>query len=192
MAIGGGQTVFSVSYDTEGLGLVEEATVTKCKNGVSVNYPEPYMRRRDPNCMVIGDEKETDKERYSDRYGQDFKIVRKQTFDWLKGQNLIVMPLYSGDADYKYNTLLICPANAAFFAGGLADLQGFIPADEMEDTFEPRAIVYVAPPFRHTHYKGKQVVVHNRLDNLHEVFSFNLYPGPSAKKGIYGILLKHR
>ncbi len=85
--------------------------------------------------------------------------------------------------------MLICPANAAFFAGGLADLQGFIPADEMEDTFEPRAIVYVAPPFRHTHYKGKQVVVHNRLDNLHEVFSFNLYPGPSAKKGIYGILL---
>ena len=25
--------------------------------------------------------------------------------------------------------------------------------------------------------------MHNRLDSLHEVFSYNLYPGPSAKKG---------
>ncbi len=40
-----------------------------------------------------------------------------------------------------------------------------------------------------THFEGKQVVVHNRLESLHEVFSYNLYPGPSAKKGIYGVLL---
>ena len=29
------------------------------------------------------------------------------------------------------------------------------------------------PPFRHTHFDGKQVVVHNRLDDCHEVFSYN-------------------
>src|SRR5690606_24811234 len=40
-----------------------------------------------------------------------------------------------------------------------------------------------------THFDGKQVVVHNRTDGLHELFSYNLYPGPSAKKGIYGMLL---
>ena len=45
--------------------------------------------------------------------------------------------------------------------------------------------MFIAPPFRHTHFEGKQVVVHNRVDNLHEIFSFNLYPGPSAKKGLY-------
>src|SRR5256885_4569333 len=56
-------------------------------------------------------------------------------------------------------------------------------------TFLPRAIIYVAPVFRHTHFAGKQVVVHNRRDGLHELFSYNLYPGPSAKKGIYGVLL---
>jgi hypothetical protein len=28
-----------------------------------------------------------------------------------------------------------------------------------------------------------------RRDGLHELFSYNLYPGPSAKKGIYGVLL---
>jgi hypothetical protein len=31
--------------------------------------------------------------------------------------------------------------------------------------------------------------VHNRTKDLHEIFSFNLYPGPSAKKGIYGALI---
>src|SRR5690606_13433191 len=72
---------------------------------------------------------------------------------------------------------------------GLADLQGMIPADDVPEGFCPRAIVYLAPPFRHTHCKGKQVVVHNRIGGLHEVFSLNLYPGPSAKKGIYGVLL---
>ena len=47
----------------------------------------------------------------------------------------------------------------------------------------------MAPPFRHTHFNGKQVVVHNRTPGLHEVFSYNLYPGPSAKKGVYAMLL---
>lgn len=45
------------------------------------------------------------------------------------------------------------------------------------------------PPFRHTYFQGKQVVVHNRREGMHELFSYNLYPGPSAKKGIYGVLL---
>lgn len=58
----------------------------------------------------------------------------------------------------------------------------------MPTGFSPRAIVYVAPPFRHTHFEGKQVVVHNRSE-VHEILSYNLYPGPSAKKGIYGVLL---
>ena len=31
--------------------------------------------------------------------------------------------------------------------------------------------------------------MHNRRDGLHELFSYNLYPGPSAKKGVYGMLL---
>lgn len=57
------------------------------------------------------------------------------------------------------------------------------------DVFEPKAVIYVAPPFRHTHFNGKQVVVHNRLNGVHEIFSYNLYPGPSAKKGVYGVLL---
>ena len=31
--------------------------------------------------------------------------------------------------------------------------------------------------------------MHNRREGLHEIFAYNLYPGPSAKKGVYGSLL---
>jgi hypothetical protein len=34
--------------------------------------------------------------------------------------------------------------------------------------------------------------VHNRSTGLHEIFSYNLYPGPSAKKGVYGALIQGR
>jgi hypothetical protein len=190
MATGNGQQIFKVNYEVEGLGLVEEVEVVRCKNGVSVNYVEAYMRRRDPNCMFIGDNLPTDKLTYKEKFGENFEGVRQETFEWLKTQDLIVLPFISGDAKHGgYESILIGPKNAAFFTGGLADLQGFIPADEVRDGFEPKAVIYLAPVFRHTHYDGKQVVVHNRLENLHEVYSFNLYPGPSAKKGVYGILL---
>ncbi|MEM9896750.1 MAG: DUF4914 family protein, partial [Bacteroidota bacterium] len=54
---------------------------------------------------------------------------------------------------------------------------------------EIKSSIFVAPTFRHTHFNGKQVVVHNRTEQVHELYSYNLYPGPSAKKGLYGVLL---
>ena len=84
---------------------------------------------------------------------------------------------------------MICPMNAAFFALSLANMQGFVSIFDVQQNYKPRAIIYVAPPFRHTHFDGKQVVVHSRSEDLHEVFSYNLYPGPSAKKGVFSILL---
>ncbi|MDR2940261.1 MAG: DUF4914 family protein [Clostridiales bacterium] len=183
---------FDVSYNVEGKGIVREATVTKCKNGLVVNYDDIYMRRRDPKSMLIGDDLPTDKTRYEDKYNESFDTLRSLTFEWLKSQpSLILMPFMAGsrDMDVGYQSVLIIPRNAAFFAAGLADIQNFIPKSEVPDFFKPKAIVYVAPPFRHTHFKGKQVVVHNRMFDIHEVFSYNLYPGPSAKKGIYAVLL---
>ena len=179
---------YDVVYDVPGQGVITEATVVRAKNGVVVNYVEDYMRRRDPDCMRIGDDKPTDKPRFSDVYGFPFSDMKKETLEWLKTQELIFMPFNSGGNVYGYGSMLICPRNAAFFAFAMAHLQGFVSAEESEG-YEPRAIVYVAPPFRHTHFNGKQVVVHNRLDNCHEVFSYNLYPGPSAKKGVYSVLL---
>jgi hypothetical protein len=171
---------------------VREARVVRCKNAVVGNYDDIYMRRRDPDSMVVGDDLPTDKVTYEDRFGAAFEPVRQETFAWLKSQDsLIFMPFYSGNESLGlgYPSLLIAPSNAGFFAAALADLQGFIPMDEIPNYFKPKAVIYVAPPFRHTHYDGKQIVIHNRLYDSHEIFSYNLYPGPSAKKGIYGFLL---
>ncbi len=168
---------------------VIEATVARVRNGIVVNYPEAYMRRRDPDTMVIADDKPTDKPRYRDRFGEDFDPVRRQTFEWLATQDLVLVPFHAGHEGMGLNAIAVLPLNAAFFGCALGLLQGFIPPDQIKGDFSPRAVIYVAPPFRHTHFGGKQVVVHHRGDPVHEMFCFNLYPGPSAKKGIYGILI---
>ncbi|MCR6711182.1 MAG: DUF4914 family protein [Demequina sp.] len=178
---------FEVTYDVAGR-QVAEATVTRCRNGLAVNYLEDYMRRRDPRCMVIADERPTDKTRWADRFGGEFAPVRQETLDWLATQPLVVVPFKAGGPVYGSPSIAIVPANAAFFALALVDLQGWVTFDEL-GAFTPRAILYAAPPFRHTHFDGKQVVVHDRSDTLHEVFAYNLYPGPSAKKGVFSVLL---
>ncbi|MCX7713031.1 MAG: DUF4914 family protein [Chthoniobacterales bacterium] len=178
-----------VAYDVPGVGRVVEAVVCKVKNGISANYTEAYMRRRDPDCMVIGDDKPTDKPTFRERFGTDFEPLRQQTFAWLRQQKLAVFPFYAGVKGKGTHAIVIAPENAGFFALGLALLQGILSVKEIPADFCPKAAIYVAPPFRHTHFQGKQIVVHNRLEGNHELFSYNLYPGPSAKKGIYGVLL---
>ncbi len=178
-----------VAYDVPGQGSVLEAQVCRVKNGIAANYIEPYMRRRDPECMVIADDKPTDKTRYKDRFGKEFDDLRQETLDWLKTQELAVYFFVAGFKENGIDSVVVAPANAGFFALGLALLQGILDPDELPEGFEPKAVIYVAPPFRHTHFDGKQVVVHNRLDDLYEMYSYNLYPGPSAKKGVYGMLI---
>lgn len=190
LAMGGEKDLFEAAYEVPGKGRVVEATVARCKNGLVVNYDDIYMRRRDPHCMVIADKGKSDKERFVHKYGTEFDDLRTQTFDWLSGQDLILVPFMAGGEEFGYPALLVAPGNAGFFAAGLADLQGFIPKTHIPEGFEPKAVIYLAPTFRHTHFNGRQMVVHNRLDDLYELFSYNLYPGPSAKKGVYGVLLK--
>lgn len=180
---------WDVAYDIPGQGRITEARVCRVRNGLAANYTEAYMRRRDPDCMLIGDEEPTNKPRFRDRFDMPFDTVRQDTFDWLKTQELVLLPFVAGVPGKGVDAVAICPANAGFFALGLALLQGMRTADQLGDAFNPKVFVYVAPPMRHTHFHGKQVVVHNRLKAAHELFSYNLYPGPSAKKGIYGVLL---
>ena len=112
--------LFEVAYEVPEKGRTIEATVARCKNGLSVNYTTPYMRRRDPECMVIADDKPTDKPQYKNLYGESFDKTRKETFEWLKNEDIIVMPYMSGGAGLGYYSLLVAPANAGFFAGGTA------------------------------------------------------------------------
>src|SRR3972149_5782120 len=96
------KAVYEVAYDVPGQGRVVEAMVTRCKNGLSVNYLEPRMRRRDPDCLVVADEQPSDKERFAKRFGRPFESLRQETFEWLKQQELIGLPLYPGGKESGY------------------------------------------------------------------------------------------
>ncbi len=189
-AVGGpGSLQYEVQYTLPDNKVVTEAIVHKVTNGVSANYTDPYMRRRDPDTMLIGDEEPTDKMRFNEHFGYDFNDLRKETISWLQSQDLAVFFYFAGRDHIGSGGIAIAPANAGFFAMGLAMLQQIIPHDQLPDDFVIESTIYVAPTFRHTHFNGKQIVVHKRSDSLHEIFSYNLYPGPSAKKGLYGALL---
>ena len=178
-----------VFYDLPGGERKQEAIVHRVKNGIAANYKEVYMRRRDPNCMVIADEFPTDKSKFEDRFDYDFDELRDETFEWMKTQDLAMFIFNAGKIGMGYKAIAVIPANAGFFGLGLALLQGILNPDELGEDFEPSAFIYTAPPFRHTHFDGKQVVVHNRQPGNYEMFAYNLYPGPSAKKGVYGMLI---
>ncbi len=189
-AVGGaGSTSYEVKYDVPGKGEYTEAIIHKVTNGISANYTDAYMRRRDPDTMVISDKLPSDKIRFEDRFGYEFENLKAETFKWMKDQELAVFFYFAGNKGIGVGGIAIAPANAGFFAMGLAMLQNIISVDDLTDEFSIDSVIYVAPTFRHTHFDGKQVVVHNRTENRHEIFSYNLYPGPSAKKGLYGALL---
>ncbi len=180
---------FKVKYNIPGKGEYTEAVVQRVTNGIVVNYTEAYMRRRDPDTMFIADDKPTDKKRFKDIFGYAFDQLKSETFDWLRQQDLAVFFYFAGQHQIGMGGMAVVPANAAFFAMGLSMLQQIIPVGNLDENFSIESVIYVAPTFRHTHFDGKQVVVHNRSDYLHEIYSYNLYPGPSAKKGLYGALL---
>jgi len=189
-AVGGeNRNTFEVKYDLPEKGEYTEAIVHKVTNGIYVNYTEPYMRRRDPGTMSIADDLPSDKMRFKDQFGYNFQFLKTETLSWLLDQELAVFFYFAGRDKIGIGGIAIVPANAGFFAMGLSMLQSIIPVNDLPENFKTDSVVYVAPTFRHTHFKGKQIVVHNRSENLHEIFSYNLYPGPSAKKGLYGALL---
>ncbi len=179
----------TVSYNIAGKGEVAEAVVSRVKNGIAVNYIEPYMRRRDPNSMLIGDNHETDKMTYEKKFGKSFDGLKKETFDWMKEQELAVFLFKAGQIDIDIYGIAIAPANAGFFCLGLGILQGIVETSSVPDGTAPKCILFTAPPFRHLYFEGKQIVIHERSENLHEIYSYNLYPGPSAKKGVYSALI---
>ncbi len=184
-----GQASFEVKYDVPGKGEYTETIVHRVKNGVSANYTEAYMRRRDPGTMAIADDLPSDKERFNDKYGYEFSSLEDETYAWMKEQDLAIFFYFAGRVGIGSLGIAIAPANAAFFAMGLSMLQEIVPTYKLKEGDKVESAIYVAPIFRHTHFDGKQVVVHKRSESIHELYSYNLYPGPSAKKGLYGVLL---
>ena len=147
LACGGSDSdSFEVAFDVKGLGRVVEATVARVRNGVAANYPEPYMRRRDPDCMFIADDLPTNKPRFKDRFGYDFAELCKETFEWLKTQPLAMFGFTAGQRGMGQDALVIAPANTGFFALGLALLQGITPYEDIPANFHPTAIIPHSAP----------------------------------------------
>jgi hypothetical protein len=181
--------VFEVEYQIPKVGKVVDATVVRVRNGIAANYPSPYMRRRDPDAMLIGDEGPTDHVRFEEVYHYPFNELRQRTFTWLSENPLILYGYVTGKKGMGQDALVVAPANAGFFGFGMALLQGITAYEDIGPDFKPVSVIYVAPTFRYTDLDGRQVVVHYRQPGMHEVFSYCLYPGPSAKKAAYAILL---
>jgi hypothetical protein len=184
----GNEDIKEVKYDIKNE-EVTEAVVFRVRNGLSVNYTDPYLRRRDPDCMYIGDDNSTDKNRFDDHFDFSFNSIRDESFEWLKQQDLALFSFKAGKHILNKDVLVIGPANAGFFMFGLSLLQGITDIKKVEEKIDIVGVVYVAPVFRYTHFNDRQIVVHNRMKNLYEIFAFNLYPGPSAKKGVYGMMI---
>lgn len=165
------QLAFEVKYDVPGKGSYTEAVVHRVTNGISANYTDAYMRRRDPDTMLIADDLPSDKERFEDRYGYPFSDLRAQTFEWLSQQELSYFFFRIGKLENSPFGMAIAPANAAFFSLGLAMLQHMVRPSEIPQGQRIYAVVYVAPVFRHTHFGGKQVVVHSRQSDHYEIYS---------------------
>ena len=115
---------YEVSYDIPGKGTYHEVTVHRVKNGISANYTEAYMRRRDPGTMVIADDLPSDKERFKDKYGYEFTSLQEETFEWLKEQELSVFFYFAGRVGIGSLGIALAPSNAAFFAMGLVHAPG--------------------------------------------------------------------
>lgn len=166
-----------------------EATIRRHTNGFAVNFADPKIRRRDPNCTVVADDLPTTKPRFVERFGYPFSRVRDEMLQWLQTQELLVFAFDVGGPVVGARAAVVVPESAAFFALALVTLQGI--AQWPDDQWTPDAVLFVAPPFRHTHFGGEQVVVHDRSGPVYEIWANNLYPGPPAKKGWFGFLL-HR
>ena len=126
---------YTVGYDVPEKGFVEEVKVCRVRNGdgIAANYVDPAMRRRDPDCMVIADDAKTDKPTWKQRFGGDFADMRTETIEWLKTQPIACFFFRTGLPDQPINAVAIAPANAGFFAFGLAMLQGIVPLEEIKE-----------------------------------------------------------
>jgi len=105
---------YEVKYTLSDGTEVIEAIIHKVTNGISANYTEAYMRRRDPDTMLIGDDLPTDKLRFFDLMVYDFNNLRKVTIAWLQSQDLAVFFFFAGRDHIGTGGIAIAPANAGF------------------------------------------------------------------------------
>lgn len=115
---------YEVQYDVPGKGNYTEAIVQRVKNGISANYTEAYMRRRDPDTMVIADNNPTDKKRFIDKYGYEFSGLQTETFDWLKKTRPCGFLLFCRKRKYWLFRYCYCSCQCSILCIGFVDVAG--------------------------------------------------------------------
>ena len=146
------------------------------------------MRRRDPDCMRIADNLPTDKPRFEDVYGYDFSVLREGDPPLAHPAGADSGALQGGRLPVRLRLGAGLPLNAAFFAFALSQLQASWRSRTWS-TSPPRAVIYVAPPSATPASTESRWSYIAATRTSTRSFSYNLYPGPSAKKGIYSVLL---
>ena len=68
LSVLGKEDSMEVGFEVPGKGYVKEAWVCRVKNGIAANYYDSYLRRRDPDSMIIGDDFPSDKIRFKDLF----------------------------------------------------------------------------------------------------------------------------
>ena len=124
----------------------------------SFNFTEDYMRRREPDCMRIADDKPSDKKRFADVYGYKFGELRQETMEWL--ETGLLMPFNSGGNEYGYGSVLVCPEAVRVLRLRAGTSYGF---DAETEGYKPRAVIYVAPPFPSHPFEGSRPRPSGRL-----------------------------
>lgn len=166
-----------------------EGEIIRVKEGFVINLADKHMRVRDSKALVVADSGATTHDRFTSRFQRDFSEDRSKHFSYLQIQDLVVTGFTIPQT--KELVVVVAPKKYQIFNYTQSEIMGFkqISMAELENG-KIASVIYLNPESRHTLYEGKQVVTHDRSRGLHEIFANGLYPGPSCKKGIYGVLLE--
>lgn len=167
---------------------VLEAMVNHSLSGPIINFPEPYMRARDPKATVVTERwpvtTQTPYREAIPNYSYDH--VNRVAHEWLMRNKPIAVPLrFFSDTPLAKSGVAIMPENCAYFGYMLAILQKALTEGELPEGHDGSFVMLVAPPLRQAFCDGKQVVIHDKGEGWHSILATCLYPGPSGKKGGY-------
>ena len=174
-----------------------EATVIHTLSGPVVNFPEKAMRKRDPNATMVTSAFPISAQGHlHDRYCEvEWAELNRLAHEWLAKHAPIAVPirLFRGTPATTAGVVIL-PENCAFFGYMMGILQEILSAAQCSEGLSADFVVLLAPPLRHSHFDGRQAVIHHRYGApaapVYEMLATCLYPGPSGKKGVYAMGLE--
>ena len=120
----------SPSATTSRAGSSRKLRCAGCETGSAPTTSSPTCGAAIPNCMVIADDRATDKQTLREPLRRGLRAVAAGDLRWLKTQDAGLLLLRRRAARQGPAAVAICPANAAFFAFGSGNTAGDRAAGE--------------------------------------------------------------